>query len=74
MKTFLLPILIAIFGLLLMLFHISCSAPEAQAVRQIVVAGGLGYLEGGKAGAITGVAVEARRMTSDKQPLTKVSP
>lgn len=65
MKTYLLPIL------LLALFHVSCTTPEAQAMRQIALAGGIGYLEGGKVGAITGAAAAARRLTSAKNPPAK---
>lgn len=71
MKTYLLPILLLAFGLLLALFHVSCSTPEAQSLRQIALAGGIGYLEGGKVGAIAGAAGEVRRLTSAKNPPAK---
>lgn len=57
--------------LLLCCLLFSCTTPEAQAVRQIALAGGIGYLEGGKVGAIAGAANAARRLTSAKNPTAK---
>ena len=71
MKTYLLPILLLAFGLLLALFHVSCTTPEAQALRRVAIAGGIGYLEGGKVGAIAGAANAARLLTSAKNPPAK---
>ncbi len=61
MKTYLLPIL-----LILALCQASCTTPEAQSLRRVAIAGGIGYLEGGKVGAIAGAAAEARKLTSAK--------
>lgn len=65
MKRFL-PIL-----LLLALCQASCTTPEGQALSRVALAGGIGYLEGGKMGAIAGAAFEARRFTSAKNPPAK---
>lgn len=65
MNRFLLPLL------LLALCQASCTTAEAQAVRRVALAGGLGYLEGGKVGAIAGAAAEVRRLTSAKNPPAK---
>jgi len=64
MKCFLLLITIAIFGAFLALFHVSCAlTPEQLQTVQInalkdVRAAGLGYLQGGQAGAATGLAAQ----------------
>jgi len=64
MNRFLLPITIAIFGAFLALFHVSCAlTPEQLQTVQInalkdAQAAGLGYLQGGKAGAVTGLTAQ----------------
>lgn len=49
----------------------SCTTPERQAVRRVTLAGGIGYLEGGKVGAIAGAVGEVRKLTSAKNPPAK---
>jgi hypothetical protein len=45
----------------------SCTLPEAANVRRVAIAGGIGYLTGGQAGAITAAAAEFQR-TNAKNP------
>lgn len=45
----------------------SCTLPDAANVRRVAIAGGVGYLTGGQAGAITAAAAELQR-TSAKNP------
>ncbi len=83
MKRFLLPITIAIFGSFLALFHVSCAlTPEQLQTVQInalkdVRAAGIGYLQGGQAGAATGLTAQILMnhapLTSAKNP-RKVAP
>jgi hypothetical protein len=80
-----LPLLtFVIFSVFLVLFHVSCAlTPEQRQTLELnalkdAQAAGLGYLNGGKAGALTGltaqILINHSPLTSAKQPITKVTP
>jgi hypothetical protein len=78
MKRFLLPLIIAAFSAFLALFHASCAlTPEQMQAVQLNAlkdarAAGIGYLQGGKSGAIHGLTAQILMnhapLTSAKNP------